>query len=111
VSEVFLKTVRLVAPAALVAVVLAVVPPVSTGQVRTQQRDQVQQRTHQREIIPGSELMTSAEREDYRQRYAAAKTDEGREKVRAGHIKDMEERARMRGLQLVPQPAPKGGAR
>jgi hypothetical protein len=55
--------------------------------------------------------MTSKEREDYRRRYAAAKTEADKEKVRADHIKAMEERARLRGLQLVPPAPPKGGGK
>ena len=54
-----------------------------------------------REIIPGSELMTSQEREHYRQRQRGAKTDALREQQRTEHVKAMEERARLRGLQVV----------
>ena len=54
-----------------------------------------------REIIPGSELMTSQEREQYRQRQRGAKTDVQREQQRTEHVKSMEERARLRGLQVV----------
>lgn len=53
-----------------------------------------------REIIPGSELMTSQEREGYRQRVRGAKTPQEQEKVRAEHIGQMRERARLRGLRL-----------
>lgn len=56
-----------------------------------------------REIIPGSELMTSPERERYRQRIRAAKTPQEEEKVRADHVRQMQERARLRGLRL-PEP-------
>ena len=84
----------------------------AAGQQQVQQREQVQQRTQERagkrEIIPGSELMTSKEREDYRRRYATAKTEAEREKVRAEHVKAMGERARLRGLQLAQPVAPKG---
>ena len=84
----------------------------AAAQERTQQREQarerVQERAGHREIIPGSELMTSAEREAYRRRYAAAKTDADREKVRAEHIESMEERARLRGLKLTIPLAPAG---
>lgn len=55
----------------------------------------------QREIIPGSELMTSQEREAYRQRMRGARTPEERERLRAEHVKAMEERGRMRGLQVI----------
>ena len=54
-----------------------------------------------REIIPGSELMTSQERERYRQRIRGAATPQEEEKVRAEHVKQMQERARVRGLQLA----------
>jgi hypothetical protein len=55
----------------------------------------------QREIIPGSELMTSQEREAYRRRMRGAGTPEERERLRAEHVKSMEERGRMRGLQVI----------
>lgn len=54
-----------------------------------------------REIIPGSELMTSQERERYRQRIRDAGTPQEEEKVRADHVRQMRERARIRGLQLA----------
>jgi len=54
-----------------------------------------------REIIPGSELMTSQERERYRQRMRGAKSDGERQRYRAEHTKQMQERARLRGLQLA----------
>lgn len=53
-----------------------------------------------REIIPGSELMTAPERERYRQRLRGAGTAEERERLRAEHVRAMEERARMRGLRV-----------
>lgn len=87
----------------------------AAGQQAPQQREQAQTRTQERagkrEIIPGSELMTAKEREDYRRRYAAAKTDVDREKVRADHVKAMEERARLRGLRLELPAPPKGGGK
>lgn len=81
------------------------------GQQREQAKSRTQERAGKREIIPGSELMTSAEREAYRKRYAAAKTDDERAKVRDEHVKAMEERARLRGLQLAPPAQGKGGAK
>lgn len=58
----------------------------------------------QREIIPGSELMTAAERERYRQRMRAAGTLDKQAAVREQHVKQMRERARLRGLELAPLP-------
>ena len=105
---------RVVVSAGAAAVMLAAAIDVA-GQQQSQSREQAQARTQERagkrEIIPGSELMTAKEREDYRRRYAAAKTDPEREKVRSDHIKAMEERARLRGLRLDLPPPPKGGGR
>lgn len=65
-----------------------------------------------REIIPGSELMTSQERERYRQRIRAAKTPAEEEKVRSDHTAQMRERARVRGLALrEPEPPKQTGAK
>lgn len=55
----------------------------------------------QREIIPGSELMTTQERERYRLRLRGAGTPEERERLRAEHVRAMEERAQLRGLQVI----------
>jgi mono/diheme cytochrome c family protein len=62
--------------------------------------DQVEER----EIIPGAELMNSAEREDYRRRMEAAATPEERDGIRAEHIKAMEARRSPSGS-LVGDPA------
>ncbi len=55
----------------------------------------------QREIIPGSELMTTQERERYRLRLRGAGTPEERERLRAEHVRAMQERAQLRGLQVI----------
>ena len=60
----------------------------------------------EREIIPGSELMTTRERERYRERMRAAGTRENQAQVRESHVKQMRERARLRGLDLAPPPKP-----
>jgi len=65
-----------------------------------------QQPVIEREIIPGSELMTSRERERYRQRMRAARTADEQTVVRQEHVKQMRERARLRGLAL-PEPEKK----
>lgn len=55
----------------------------------------------QREIIPGSELMTSQERERYRQQQRSAGSPEARERLREEHVRAMEERGRVRGLAVI----------
>ncbi len=54
-----------------------------------------------REIITGSELMTAQERESYRLRLRGAGTEAEREQLRSEHVRAMEERAQLRGLQLI----------
>ena len=61
----------------------------------------------QREIISGSELMTARERERYRQRMRGAGTPERQAEVCDQHVKQMRERARLRGLAL-PDPQKPG---
>ena len=106
--------IQAVISAVFAAVMLAAAGDVA-GQQQAPERAQVQQRTQERagrrEIIPGSELMTSREREAYRRRYAAAKTEAEKEKVRAEHVKSMEARARLKGLQLVHPAVPRGGGK
>ena len=55
----------------------------------------------EREIIPGSELMTSQERERYRARIRAAGTPDAQARERERHVQQMRERARLRGLELA----------
>lgn len=106
--------IRILISLAAAAVMLAAAVD-AAGQQQAQKREQSQARTQERagkrEIIPGSELMTSKEREDYRRRYAAAKTEADKEKVRSDHVKAMQERARLRGLELALPAAPKGGGK
>jgi hypothetical protein len=109
-GAIFQATVSMAA-AAVMSMAAADVAAQQQVRERAQVQSRTQERVGQREIIPGSELMTSQEREAYRQRYAAAKTDEARAKVRADHVKLVEERARLRGLQLVQPVPPKGNVK
>lgn len=54
----------------------------------------------QREIIPGSELMTHQERERYRRRMRGARNADEQYQLREQHVQRMRERARLRGLDL-----------
>lgn len=57
----------------------------------------------QREVIPGADLMTSAEREAYRQRMDAAATPEEKARIRAQHVKAIEAPPKQRALVGDPQ--------
>ncbi|CAN0508245.1 unnamed protein product [Phaeothamnion confervicola] len=64
-----------------------------------------------REVIPGSELMTHQERERYRRRLRGAKSPADAQQIQGEHVRQMRERARLRGLRL-PEEKPAGeGAR
>ncbi|OYV40985.1 MAG: hypothetical protein B7Z83_00375, partial [Thiomonas sp. 20-64-5] len=56
--------------------------------------------TQKQETIYGSQLMTQKERREYRLQMREAKTAEQREHLRAEHHKQMQERAKERGVKL-----------
>ncbi len=55
-------------------------------------------------MIYGSQLMTPAERTEYRTRMLAAASDVEREKIRAEHHAEMQKRAKARGIKLPDAP-------
>jgi len=67
-----------------------------------QTRDQTQDRTQDQ--IYGSQLMTPAERDEYRARFRNLRTEEERNAFRLQHHEQMQERARLKGIQLPDQP-------
>jgi hypothetical protein len=60
------------------------------------------------DVIYGSQLMTRQERAEYRARMRAAKTAREREEIRNRHHKEMQERAKARGLSLPDEPPARG---
>ncbi len=60
------------------------------------------------EQVYGSQLMTVQERDEYRSRMRAAKTEEERERIRAEHHKAMQVRAKERGVTLPAEPPAHG---
>jgi hypothetical protein len=63
------------------------------------------------DVIYGSQLMTAEERDAYRTKMRAAKTQAERDQVRAEHHAQMQQRAKERGVTLPAQPVPGGGRR
>lgn len=59
-------------------------------------------------MIYGSQLMTPAERTEYRTRMLAAASDAEREKIRAEHHAEMQKRAKARGIKLPDVPPMRG---
>jgi len=63
----------------------------------------------QQVTIYGNQLMTQQERNEYRTKMRAAKTDEEREQIRKEHHERMKERAKAQGVTLPDEPPTRGG--
>ena len=74
------------------------------AQTRTQTESQTQTQTQTQERIYGSQLMTPRERLEYRNRMRDATSQAERERIRAEHHQEMQERARQRGVALPDMP-------
>jgi hypothetical protein len=73
-------------------------------QENKQERIQSQEQEH----IYGSQMMTGQERNEYRARMHAAKTNEEREQIRMEHHERMSERAKAQGLSMPDSSLPRG---
>lgn len=93
--------------AGALALAAGVAPAADQDRAQTQTQDRIQSQTQER--IYGSQLMTRQERVEYRARMRAAKTAEEREQIRLEHHKQMQERARERGVTLPDMPPAYGG--
>jgi hypothetical protein len=81
---------------------IATFPAKAQDQARDQTQDRTQLRTQDQ--IYGSQLMTPAERDEYRARLRTMATDQEREAFRLQHHQQMQERARAKGLVLPDEP-------
>jgi hypothetical protein len=77
----------------------------AANQANEQERIQAQEQEH----IYGSQMMTAQERNEYRDRMQAAKTNEEREQIRVEHHERMKERAKAQGLSMPDSPPQRGG--
>lgn len=77
------------------------------GQAQPQQRQQTQEQAQER--IYGSQLMTDQERNEYRNRMRAATTEQERVQLRAEHHRQMQQRAKERGVTLPDDPPAQRG--
>lgn len=102
---------------AIVAAAMALATPelFAQSQAATEERIQFQQRERtqtqepMREPIYGAEMMTELERNRYRERMRAASTDQERAQVRAEHHRQMQQRAKDRGVALPDEPPAQPG--
>ncbi len=72
-------------------------------------QDQTGTQDQKKEQIYGSQLMTPQERASYQKRMQSAKTAQEREQIRAEHHKQMQARAKERGMTLPEEPPARGG--
>lgn len=86
------------------ALLCAAAPILAEDQDRAQDRDRMENRDMDQERIYGSQLMTPAERDEYRARLRAATTAEERDRIRAEHHEQMKSRAKERGVSLPDEP-------
>lgn len=94
-----------IAFAALIGAATLLPMHASFAQDRTQDKTQAQTRQTIRDRdIYGYQMMTQQERNEYRQRMRAAKTQEERERIRAEHHEQMKARAQARGITLPDEP-------
>ena len=94
-----------IALAALFGVATLMPVHASFAQDRTQDKAQAQTRQTIRDRdIYGYQMMTPQERNEYRQRMRAAKTQQERERIRAEHHEQMKQRAQARGITLPDGP-------
>jgi hypothetical protein len=77
-------------------------------QTPDQTRDQDRLRTRDQDQIYGSQLMTQEERNVYRNRMRAAKTEQEREQIRNEHHEQMKVRAKEKGVTLPDEPPARG---
>lgn len=76
--------------------------------VRDQDRLQTPDQTRDQDQIYGSQLMTQEERDAYRNRMRAAKTEQEREQIRKEHHEQMKVRAKEKGVTLPDEPPARG---
>lgn len=99
---------------ALIAVMLPVFGTVAYAadqdrlETRDQTRDQDRLRTRDQDQIYGSQMMTQQERNEYRNRMRAAKTQQEREHIRNEHHEQMKVRAKEKGVTLPDTPPARG---
>ncbi|ARU32895.1 hypothetical protein CAP31_07885 [Sulfuriferula sp. AH1] len=82
-------------------------PVIATAADATQ--TQTQTKTQNQMTVYGSQLMTRQERNEYRTKMRSMKTQQEREAYRLEHHKQMQERAKARGVTLPDMPPPAAG--
>lgn len=96
--------------AILVAFLCSALMPASFALAANQIQDRERTQLQEQEQIYGSQMMSEQERNEYRARMQAAKTNEEREQIRLEHHMRMQEKAQARGRHLPDTPMPRKGS-
>lgn len=96
-----MSKVRLFATTFLLGVAIMMTEGLAHAQPRQSARGTA---SEARGMMYGSQLMTPAERNEYRKRMLAAKSDAERQKIRDEHHAEMQQRAKARGITLPEVP-------
>ena len=96
-------------PAIYVALVYSLLLTSSFALAANQANEQERIQTQEQEHVYGSQMMTEQERNEYRTRMNAAKTNQEREQIRMEHHERMKERAKEQGLSMPDSPPPSRG--
>jgi hypothetical protein len=92
----------------LYAALLAAMLPAFGTVAYAADQDQDRLRTRDQDQVYGSQLMTQEERNAYRDRMRAAKTEQEREQIRKEHHEQMKVRAKEKGVTLPDEPPARG---
>lgn len=91
-----------------IVMALAAVTAMATPVLPAQERAQTEKSAQTQERIYGSQLMTPQEREQHRAKMRSLKTEQEREQFRLQHHKEMQQRAKERGVTIPDEPMPRG---
>jgi hypothetical protein len=91
-----------------VALVCSLFFPVTFAAAADQTTERERLQVQEQEYIYGSQMMTEQERNEYRARMHAAKSNEEREQIRMEHHERMTKRAKDQNLRLPDTPPKKG---
>ena len=94
---------------ALSALAGALILGAGLTQAADQTKDQTQDRTQLQDQIYGSQLMTEQERVEHRAKMRSLKTAQEREAYQLEQHKRMQERAKVKGVTLPPEPMMRPG--
>ena len=98
-------------PLIAIALACSLLLPSSFAMAVDQATEQKEMQAQGQEHVYGSQMMTAQERNEYRARMNAAKTNQEREQIRMEHHERMQERAKEQGVSMPDSPPPRGSGK